>query len=118
MKAFVKKKKINDAFVVKRKIPVNFQDSSAIKQGLEESLRLLSGVVFAEFRIGKSVLSIHYDATQILYSDILEKMENLGIGIPNSILFKWKKGWIKFAEANMRDNAKAAPPVCCNKLPK
>ena len=65
--------------------------------------------VFVDFRAVKSVLSIHYDATQIRYGDILEKIKEYGRGIPDSPWCKWKKGWIEFAETNMRENAKSFP---------
>lgn len=118
MKSFSKKKPINERWVVKRRIPVVFPETASNDEIVKRLLELSNGVVFADFNIIKGLLNIHYDVTQVVYGDILKEIQNNGEEIRDSYWFRWKKGWIEFAETNMRENAKAPPSTCCNKPPK
>lgn len=118
METFARKKPINDRWVVKRKIPVEFTDSSTAEKDMKRLLNLMEGVVFVDFGEQKVKLNIHYDATQAHYQNILNTLKENSLKLPDSFWFRWKQGWIEFAETNMRDNAKASPPACCNKPPK
>jgi len=118
MKNFVHKTVVNDQWVVTRKIPVNFQNSELDEKNLNGTFRGLSGLVDINVDRKKSIIFIEYDVTQIQYQTVLDMIVKAGCAIKGSLWFRWKQGWIEFTETNMRDNAKAPPPACCNKPPK
>lgn len=118
MKNFVHKTVVNDQWVVTRKIPVSFQNSELDEKSLDDAFRGLSGLVDISVDHKKPIIFIEYDVTQIQYKTVLEKIVEAGGTIKDSLWFRWKQGWIEFTETNMRDNAKAPPPACCNKPPK
>ena len=118
MQSFPHKIIADSRWVVVRKIPVLLQSIPRDEKDLDIVLSSLPGVISVSIDLGKSIVSIEYDVTHIQYKAVLDEIVKSGGSIKDGFWFRWKQGWIEFTETNMRDNAKAPPPACCNKPPK
>lgn len=118
MKSFAHKVTVDSRWVVTRKIPVSLQNISGVEKGLDSALSSLPGVIEVGVDFKNLRITIEYDVTQLQYKAVLEAIVKAGGVIKDDFWFRWKQGWIEFTETNMRDNAKAPPPACCNKPPK
>lgn len=118
MKSFAHKVVVDSRWVVTRKIPISSENISEVKKRLDSALCGSPGVIEVDVDHKISKILVEYDVTKIQYKAVLEQIVKAGGAIKDNYWFRWKQGWIEFAETNMRDNAKAPPPACCNKPPR
>jgi copper chaperone CopZ len=92
----------------------NVADAMAV----ERAVSVLSGVRKVATDLRKQQVVVRYDASQSAYQVILEALEGSGYPPLKTWWERVKGNWYQFTDANIRDNAKAPPPACCNKPPK
>ncbi len=85
---------------------------------IEHAISELNGVIKAVANVRKQRLDVRYNAAQLSYQRILEILEETGFPPRSDWWSRLKGSWYDFSEENIRDNAKAPPPSCCNKPPK
>ncbi len=89
-------------------------DAENIRHFLLESCQLLA--LKTDSR--KHRLEVRYDVTQTTCNKLLSVLEKNGYPVIDSWTSHMKIYGYNFIEDNMRANAKAPPPSCCNKPPK
>ena len=109
---------VDSPWVVKRKISVVFKEKACDDIVLERAIASFPGISYISVDTTKCEITIQYNVTRVRYYQIITEIKKAGASIKGGILSKWKQGWIEFTEINMRENAKAPPPACCNKPPK
>jgi hypothetical protein len=85
---------------------------------IEEALVNLPGLRQARVNSKRRLVDIRYDVALTDYLSLLKILEEVGYPSLRSWWSRCKRGWFAFTEENMRQNAKAPPPPCCNKPPK
>jgi copper chaperone CopZ len=93
-------------------------DNAADVMAVERAVSSLSGVRKVALDLSKHQIEVLYDASQSAYQAIVEALEGSGYPPLNNWWGRVKGNWYQFTDANIRDNAKAPPPACCNKPPK
>lgn len=72
----------------------------------------------SDFLVNKNgSLHIEYDLLKINLQKIESIFKNYGIALNNSLLKRFKRGWIHFTEENEYANMTTAPRPCCNSDP-
>lgn len=61
---------------------------------------------------------VRYDASQSSYQSIVEVLGKTGFSPLDSWWNRVKGNCYQFSDTNVRDNAKAPPPACCNRPPR
>lgn len=79
---------------------------------------ILPGVCHAEVDLRRHRLNVRYDATHVDFQRIKTELEAAGYPTETGRWPCFKEQWYRFVDANMRENAHAPPPACCNKPPK
>ncbi|MCG8092222.1 MAG: heavy-metal-associated domain-containing protein [Candidatus Thiodiazotropha endolucinida] len=103
---------------VKRRIKVPAMVQAADAMAVERAVSALSGVRKVATDLDKQQIVVRYDASQSAYQAIVEALEGAGFPPFENWWSRVKGNWYQFTDANIRDNAKAPPPACCNKPPK
>ena len=85
---------------------------------MEAELGEMEGLHRLDFNMAKKQMTVDYDASRLSYQMIVDRLENIGFPASDSWWSRIKGGWYQYADSNLRDNAKAPPPTCCNKPPK
>lgn len=62
-------------------------------------------------------LTITYDATKLVFSDVLNQLARMGIKPLDSWWFRQRAAWYDFTDRNAAEQAHAKPKSCCNKIP-
>jgi hypothetical protein len=88
------------------------------KESLKEILEEMVGVCDFSIDADNKSLVILYDASKTNYETVTASLSDSGFVPLDSWWSRIKGGWYKFTDDNVRDNAKAPPPACCNKPPK
>jgi copper chaperone CopZ len=103
---------------VRRRIKVQALVQAAHAMAVERAVSALPGVRKVATDLDKQQVVVRYDASQTAYQVILEALEGSGYPPLKNWWGRVKGNWYQFTNANVRDNAKAQPPACCNKPPK
>lgn len=85
---------------------------------VEKSVAELPGVrkVIANSELHR--IELCYDASKTDYQAIAEKLTQTSMPPSASWWNRLKGCWFQFTDANIRNNANAPPPPCCNKPPR
>jgi copper chaperone CopZ len=98
------------------KVPALVQPADAM--AVERAVSALSGVRKVATDLEKQQVVVRYDASQSAYQTIVEALEGSGYPPLKNWWGRVKGNWYQFTDANIRDNANAPLPACCNKPPK
>ncbi|MFX0141602.1 MAG: heavy-metal-associated domain-containing protein [Candidatus Hodarchaeota archaeon] len=79
---------------------------------IAQQLSEMNGVNKLEFNERKGVLTITYDLESIMFKKIEEMLTAQGLQLDNSLLARWKRGWVHFSEQNELDNFHVQPSCC------
>ena len=102
----------------RRRIKIPALAHAADAMVVEHAVSTLSGVRKVVTDVDKQQIVVRYDASQLAYQAIVEILKTAGFPPLDSWWSRVKGNWYQFSDTNARDNAKAPPPVCCNKPPK
>jgi hypothetical protein len=94
-----------------RKIRLS-QPSRNFTKKIAKHLAEINGVNKLEFNERKGVLTITYDLDSIMLKKIEEMISAQGLQLDNSLLARWKRSWLHFAEQNELDNFHVQPSCC------
>jgi copper chaperone CopZ len=103
---------------VRRRIKIPALAHAADAMAVERAVSALSGVRKVATDVDRHQVIVRYDASQTAYQMIVEVLERTGFPPLDNWWSRVKGNWYQFSDTNARDNAKAPPPVCCNKPPK
>ncbi len=103
---------------VRRRIKVPAMAQAADAMAVERAVSALSGVRKVATDLDKQQIVVRYDASQSAYQAIVDALEGAGFPPLKNWWERAKGNWFQFTDTNIRDNAKAPPPACCNKPPK
>ncbi len=79
---------------------------------IAQQLGEMNGVNKLEFNEKKGVLTITYNLESIMLKKIEEMISAQGLQLDNSLLARWKRSWLHFAEQNELDNFHVQPSCC------
>lgn len=103
---------------VKRKICLPALRHEADSIIVLREVQALPGVCRAEVDLAHQRLAVRYDATRVDFQAIKAALESAGYPPPGNWWTHLKESWYRFVDGNLRDNANAPPPACCNKPPR
>jgi hypothetical protein len=107
---------MNQKILVTRKIAL----SNASVNNIDDScIKVLSdhpAIHQVAFKAG--TLRITYDQNRMVYSELLQLLQDNLLELDMSWFFRLKAAWLNHLETTARENALAPPPACCNKAPK
>jgi hypothetical protein len=76
-----------------------------------------TGIKSVDGHPGARQLKVRYDATRTDYSNVCQRIEELGAAPRNSRWQRLLAGWYGWLDGNLRENAAAPEGACCNKPP-
>ena len=103
---------------VKRKVKVPSLQKYQQFDAISELLITVSGVKNVLESVQKKYIIISYDATKVNYCFLLEKLGSAGFQVSISYWQSIKRICYQFIDDNIKNNAKAPAPACCNKVPR
>jgi copper chaperone CopZ len=103
---------------VHRSIRIPSLGHAADGLAVERAVSELPGMIKVIANVERQRVGVRYNASLLSYQRILETLEETGFPPRNNWWSRLKGNWYNFSEENIRDNAKAPPPACCNKPPK
>lgn len=118
MRTFQKIHPLEDINVVKRHFDIPSLADSQQGDRISRLLENINGVYKVSVNTEKNRLSVWYNILNTGYTALLKLLEDSDISVKQGMLFHIKRNFIEYTEQNMRENAKAPPPLCCNKPPK
>ncbi len=80
----------------------------------EDELAKLDGVRRVDIDTVKRDVFVEYDLLKCREEDIERWLVEAGFTLDDSLLQKFKRGWIQFTEENELDNLKSKPRSCCD----
>ena len=109
------KKSVNPAHLVKRKLRVQVPSEDAIRKALAE-LNADMGIDQADWKPGKSLLTVIYDASFRSLEDVEKILAAQGVAWAPGWWNQKKRNWYASSDADIKENLKAEPH-CCSKMP-
>jgi uncharacterized protein YchJ len=103
---------------VRRNITIPSLQHEADSRSVRGVVDTLAGVCQAEVELRRHRLKVRYDVTQVDFQMIKAELETAGYPTATGRWLRIKERWYRFIDTNMRENAHAPPPACCNKPPK
>ncbi len=77
-----------------------------------------AGVIQSEVDSDRKRLQVRYNATITSFVSISELLEDIGFPPDDNRWSRIKASWYAYLDENIRANARAPAPPCCNKPPK
>ncbi len=81
-------------------------------QAITESIEALIGVDTVMLDLPTGVLDVHYDASKRQFDDIVEIVEHGGSMLSTSRWQRFKRGWYRYFDQNIKENASQKPWSC------
>jgi len=106
------------AWEVSRTIKLYMLPPDIDRVAVEGAVSALPAVHEVVLDVANKQIHVGYDASQTDYQSILDALKDMGISQEKSAWNRLKAGWFQYLDTNARENARAAPPACCNKPPK
>lgn len=85
-------------------------------QSASEEINQIYGLDAMSFDHTSQVITLAYDASQILLDGIEDVLRKHGVEVGHDWWTHFKEGYYRFVDKNVKDNAHAVPH-CCNKTP-
>lgn len=106
---------IHEAFLVTRTLKLKGLEDRSITD-IETDIASIRGVDCISLNQNRRLLRVAYDASVTSIDRILDQLSIHGINIDNGWWNRFKLGWDRQIDQNVRDNAKHVPH-CCSKPP-
>jgi hypothetical protein len=106
------------AWEVQRSITAPALRDAADATGAVAAVNAIAGVRAVEVNVEKRRLIACYDARLTNYQEICATLGRAGYPAEGGRWSRLKESWFSFVDANLRENASAPPPACCNKPPR
>ena len=106
---------VNEGFLTKHKLKLTDLDKINAK-AIQTELDALVAIDSVCIDLDKSTIKIAYDASHHDIDEIIGIIAKHGAGVSADRWNKWKLGWDRQVDQNIKDNAKHEP-YCCKKLP-
>lgn len=103
---------------VRRTITLPALRQAAETRKVVEVVGIIAGVRTVAADEKRVRLVVRYDAAVTGYHLIKTALESAGYPLKEGGWSRLKESWYNFVDANMRENASAPPPACCNKPPR
>ena len=107
---------INDGYLVTRRLKIEGL-SAQNKESLTNQIDRLMGVDGVSLFEDKNLLKVAYDGSKLGINELEEIIESQHCHLAQDWWSRWKLGWYRSTDKNIKDNA-AYVPHCCNKPPK
>ena len=106
---------VNAANLVTRHLKLEPVDATRLRE-VEEALNTLAGMDAVGINAGKGSIRLTYDATGVSLEAVEALLVRHQLRLRNSWWTRFKHGYYRFIEQNVRDNAKHVH-TCCHKPP-
>ena len=82
----------------------------------DQQLERQSGILAAVSDRDQGVVRVRYDVFQLNFSDVQNRLAQLGAPPPTGLWQRWRRGWFVNVDTNIKDNALHVP-TCCSRPP-
>lgn len=106
------------AWLVRRRFRIPALGEATDIPALNRVIEALPGVREARAEVAKQRLVVHYAASETDYRQISAALTKLGYAVAQDRWSALKGAWYQFTDNNVRENAQAPAPACCNKPPR
>jgi hypothetical protein len=106
---------VREGFLVKRRLRLQPLDDPHARDAVA-AVEALIGVDWTRWDPRKRVLTLAYDAANLQLDRILERLRERGGVLDEGWWSRFRLGWYRYSDQNVRDNAKLEP-FCCDKVP-
>ncbi|KEA62282.1 hypothetical protein ADIMK_3572 [Marinobacterium lacunae] len=107
---------VKEANLVTRTLKLTTRDETDIAALVDEIERIF-GMDSVNYDAATAILSCAYDATHCSVDRVEAVINKHGAGFANNWWNRTKRGYYRFVDQNMKDNA-GYEPHCCNKIPR
>lgn len=106
---------VSEVNLVVRHLKITKYDDNSIRSAMKE-INELDGLDDISFDQKSGVLNLAYDAAQRNIEEIEDLLKRYKIELGRDWWTRFKEGYYKFVDQNVKDNAKHRP-TCCNRTP-
>lgn len=106
---------VSESNLVSRHLKLQPTDKGIIEAAVAD-IGQLPGVDSIAYNEKKRMLNFSYDAAMICIDDIEEVLNKHAVEVGHSWWNRFKEGYYRFSDQNVKDNA-THDPVCCNQIP-
>lgn len=107
---------VSEAFLVKRQLSLDHVPQSEQLSEAMQGINALAGMDDVRYDAARLRLRLAYDASKLNIDDIRQLLTAQGIVLKNTAWSRFRTGYYRFVDQNIRDNARHEP-VCCHRPP-
>lgn len=106
------------AWLVRRRFKIPALGEATDMPALTRAIEALPGVHEVRAEVARQRLVVHYAASKTDYRALCAALTRLGYAVAQDRWSALRGAWYQFTDNNVRENAQAPAPACCNKPPR